>query len=154
MTRINIHHLLVFMILIAFNLNINAQSEKLSLIPDLSISYGNYKFGVREPETGKRYDYALPNFKVHTGLEIKRGAISAYYSTDIYCKLSGRVFSPEQATFEIGGSYQINKNISISVSHACLHPLRSDTEYNSKGGIFGGWDEVTVKFRFPELSSK
>lgn len=148
MKHINIHYLLVLLILIAFNLNINAQSEKLSVIPEFSLSYGHYKFGVREPETGKRYDYSLPNFKAHTGLEIKRGAISAYYSTDIYCKLSGRVFSPEQATFEIGGSYHINRDINISVSHACLHPLRSDSEYNSKGGIFGGWEEITVMFRF------
>ena len=90
MKYINIHYLLVLFILIAFNLNINAQNDK---------------FGVREPEIGKRYDYAFPNFKARTGLEIKRGAIS------------GRVFSPEQAAFE------------ISVSHACLHPL-AKVEYS------------------------
>ena len=116
------------------------------MTPQVSASYTDFTIRLRDAEFGKGYDYSFPCLKVRTGLSVRYRSVSVEYASDFYCKYRSASFVPMQASFCIGASWQVSKSVSVSLSHCCLHPIRSDGDHLSKGGLFGGGNQVTVSF--------
>ena len=86
---------------------------QIKLQPKVSVSYGHEKVRLMDEQSG-RYDYHLPNFCFRTGLDAKYKHFTAYYDTKVWCSNSSWRFTPTQAIYEVGLSYQITDILTIS----------------------------------------
>lgn len=128
-------------------LPIMAYAQKIELFPKASISYCYEKMRITDENGMGRYTYDMPPVNVRTGLEMRYKRISLYYDTKIWCRTQGLKFSPEQAVFEIGASYNVCSKIKISISHNCYHAVKCD---NGEGhpGLYGGKNEITISYGY------
>ena len=125
---------------------IMAQAKQIKLYPKVAISYGNEKVRLMDEQVG-RYDYHLPNFMFRTGLDAKYKRITAYYDVKVWASNSGRSFTPTQAIYEVGVSYNVTDKIKINASHTCYHPIATDNGV-ARGGMFGGGDVITISYGY------
>ena len=140
-------HIITIIVLLLSVISVSAQ-DKIRLYPKVSASYGDYQIRVRDDISGLPTSYRLPNFKFRTGLEMKYKKVSAYYDSSFLCEYKGTSFAPKQAIFEIGASYEVIKNIKVGASHCCLHPLHSDSDHAYNGGVFGGYNQITISYGY------
>lgn len=133
-------------ILLAFMmLPIMAQAQ-IKLSPKVAMSYGREKVRLMDEQVG-RYDYHLPNFCFRTGLDAKYKKLTVCYDVKVWASNSSWRFTPTQATYEVGASYQITDKIKISASHTCYHPVVTDN-YVERGGMFGGGDVISISYGY------
>ena len=122
------------------------QAQTIKLYPKVAVSYGNDKIRLMD-ELVNRYDYHLPNFMFRTGLDAKYKHFTAYYDVKVWASNSSWRFTPTQAIYEVGVSYQITDKIKISASHTCYHPIITD-DVKPRGGMFGGGDVITISYGY------
>ena len=126
-------------------LPIMAQAQ-IKLYPKVAVSYGHEKIRLMDEKVGQ-YDYHLPNFCFRTGLDAKYKHLTVYYDVNVWASNSSWRFTPTQATYGIGASYQITDNIKISASYTCYLPITTNNGV-SRGGMFGGSDVVTISYGY------
>ena len=132
-------------LLVFLMLPIMAQAQ-IKLSPKVSMSYGHEKIRLMDEQVG-RYDYHLPNFCFRTGLDAKYKHLTVYYDVKVWASNSGRSFTPTQAIYDVGVSYQVTDKIKISASHTCYHPVITDNGL-ARGGMFGGGDVITLSYGY------
>lgn len=133
----------IIVLLLMFPIMAQAQ---IKLQPKVAMSYGHEKIRLVDEQMG-RYDYHLPNFCFRTGLDAKYKKLTVYYDVKVWASNSSWRFTPTQAIYEVGASYQVADKIKISASHTCYHPIISDNGV-ARGGMFGGGDVVTISYGY------
>jgi hypothetical protein len=132
-------------IILLLMLPIMVQAQ-IKLQPKVAMSYGHEKIRLMDEQMG-RYDYHLPNFCFRTGLDVKYKKLTVYYDVKVWASNSSWRFTPTQATYEVGVTYQVADKIKISASHTCYHPIATDNGV-ARGGMFGGGDVVTISYGY------
>ena len=122
------------------------QAQTIKLYPKVAMSYGHEKIRLMD-EFVNRYDYHLPDFMFRTGLDAKYKHFTAYYDVKVWASNSSWRFTPTQAIYEVGVSYNVTDKIKISASHTCYHPIATDNGV-ARGGMFGGGDVITISYGY------
>ena len=126
---------------------ISMQGQVIKLYPKCSVSY-SLKDRIRIRNGFSNATYNLPDVTVRTGLEARYNKLSVYYDTKFWCAFRNKhiSFDPQQAIFEIGATYHFTHKISLSISHACYHPIYTDNE--SHAAIYGGHTQCSISYGY------
>lgn len=133
-------------LLTAFMMSIGIMNAQ-QLKPKVSISWSTIDHFRLENISGNRITYNMPTVMVHTGLEYQYKFISAFYDDKFWCKsFQHGAFTPEEVHFSIGVSANITKNVKVTISHTCWHPINSSGKKHVS--LYGGNETVTLSYGY------
>lgn len=132
--------LLIALLFIPFSLH--AQ-----LKPKFAVSYSTAdRIRIIEPN-GIKSTIHFPSVTFRSGLAyLYKNRFEIFYDQKVWCEASFCKFSPTQFSFEVGANVILTKDIKLSFSHACYHPILTDGVNRSK--LYGGCEQITLSYGY------
>lgn len=117
------------------------------LKPKFAVSYSTAdRMRIIEPN-GNKSTIHFPSVTFRSGLAyLYKSHFEVFYDQKVWCDASLCKFSPTQFTFEVGLNVILNKDIKLSFSHACYHPILTDGVNRSK--LYGGREQITLSYGY------
>lgn len=133
---------IITLMLLLFPIAASAQLQ-----PKVAMSFSTVDHFRLEDINGNKVTYDMPQITVRTGLEYRYKFVSVFYDNQFWCQPFKRgSFSPEEVHFVVGASVNITKDIKITATHTCWHPINSSGQKHVS--LYGGNETITLSYGY------